>query len=402
MFYEFSDFRLDSEQKMLSRNGQALSLTLKAFETLLFIVRNSGRIVEKDELMKAVWPDSFVEENNLSQNIFALRRALGDDRNGLSFIQTVPRRGFRFVPPVMQSDRPPDSAGIQESGKCPPPTEYSARQRPFASLQPLESHDAKAHSDGNCIAKGEGVPVNELQNDEKTKWEDLMPRAAKLLDSQNGAFPKIKDLLKYVDANLVNTGVFRMDWRIDVRYDTRRLTSEGMIRENLEWTYSLVNICGSPSKHKLTLMDAPDLKAKTGGATLYELVGSAALDLVSETSFATGAFTMHDNEIDLDPLKPRMLGMSCSTDWPVNPQRPIIHNCYSPKETAFGLTLLRIYAPYVKKVGVIFKNAELPPTLDKRSPDTYVFAINQPLLQDQALEILVTFQTNIANFGPEM
>lgn len=201
--------------------------------------------------------------------------------------------------------------------------------------------------------------------------------------------------MKYVDASLANTGIFRTDWRIDVRYDTRRLTSQGIIRENLEWTYSLINTCGSPLKHKLTLVDAPHLKAKTGGATLYELVGSAALDLLPETAFATGAFTIQDNEIDLDPLKPRMLGMSCSTDWPVNLQRPIIHNCYAPKESAFGLTLLRIFAPHAEKVGVIFKNSELPPTLDKRSPDTYVFAIDQPILQDQALEILVTFQACI-------
>src|SRR5437016_11379017 len=93
-FYEFAGFRLDVAQRMLTRHGEPLALTPKAFETLLFLVQNSGQILEKDELMKMLWPDSFVEEGNLSQNIFILRKILGDDRNGNSFIQTIPRRGY--------------------------------------------------------------------------------------------------------------------------------------------------------------------------------------------------------------------------------------------------------------------------------------------------------------------
>lgn len=142
MFYEFDDFRLDLEQKVLLRNRQPVSLPQKAFETLLFLVQNSGRILEKDELMKAVWPDSFVEENNLSQNIFALRRILGDDRNGRSFIQTIPRRGFRFVPSVEQSDVPLDAAGSQDPRKPAVSPEYWTKHSPFRSLRAFEAEDA--------------------------------------------------------------------------------------------------------------------------------------------------------------------------------------------------------------------------------------------------------------------
>lgn len=185
MLYEFEDFRLDSEQKVLLRSRQLVSLPQKAFETLLFMVQNSGRILEKDELMKAVWPDSFVEENNLSQNIFALRRVLGDDRNGHSFIQTIPRRGFRFIPPVKLSDASWDSAGFRHPGKPLVPPEYL--HSPFGSLQPFEPHHAKADSDGDSNAKGAGVTVNQIQTGGNVRWEDLMPRAAKLLDSQNAS-----------------------------------------------------------------------------------------------------------------------------------------------------------------------------------------------------------------------
>jgi Tol biopolymer transport system component/DNA-binding winged helix-turn-helix (wHTH) protein len=140
--YEFEDFRLDSEQKVLLHNRQPVSLPQKAFETLLFMVQNGGRILEKDELMKAVWPDSFVEENNLSQNIFALRRVLGDDRNGHSFIQTIPRRGFRFIPSVKQSGLVLDPAGFQDPGKPSVSPEYWTKHSPFRSLQAFEAEDA--------------------------------------------------------------------------------------------------------------------------------------------------------------------------------------------------------------------------------------------------------------------
>ncbi len=97
--YSFGDFTLDlREGQLLSRDGGPVPLTPKAFETLVALVEHSGHVLSKDELMKKVWPDSFVEENNLSQNISQLRRALqsagGDD--AADFIETVPRRGYRF------------------------------------------------------------------------------------------------------------------------------------------------------------------------------------------------------------------------------------------------------------------------------------------------------------------
>jgi DNA-binding winged helix-turn-helix (wHTH) protein/tetratricopeptide (TPR) repeat protein len=102
--YEFGPYRLDSAQRVLTKGGEPISLTPKATEILLLLLRNAGQLIEKQELMKAVWPDIFVEEANVTQNIFTLRRVLGDDRSGARYIETVARRGYRFVAAVTTSE----------------------------------------------------------------------------------------------------------------------------------------------------------------------------------------------------------------------------------------------------------------------------------------------------------
>ncbi|HEY7784963.1 MAG TPA: alpha/beta fold hydrolase, partial [Pyrinomonadaceae bacterium] len=99
--YLFGDLLLDLREGLLLRNGQPVPLTPKALETLVVLVENSGHVCSKEELMKRVWPDSFVEDNNLSQNISQLRKALGEAGDSASqYIETVPRRGYRFKVPV--------------------------------------------------------------------------------------------------------------------------------------------------------------------------------------------------------------------------------------------------------------------------------------------------------------
>ncbi|HKG13958.1 MAG TPA: transcriptional regulator, partial [Pyrinomonadaceae bacterium] len=95
--YEFDRFRLDASERLLLRDGQVVPLTPKVFDTLLALVERSGHVVGKEELMRRLWPDSFVEESSLSQNIFLLRRALGEAASGRQYIETLPRRGYRFV-----------------------------------------------------------------------------------------------------------------------------------------------------------------------------------------------------------------------------------------------------------------------------------------------------------------
>jgi DNA-binding winged helix-turn-helix (wHTH) protein/pimeloyl-ACP methyl ester carboxylesterase len=98
--YRFGAFHLDIAERRLSRGGAALPLRLKVFDTLRVLVENAGRLVTKEELLQAVWPDTAVEENNLNHNVSILRKVLGDKATGQSFIETVPRVGYRFVAPV--------------------------------------------------------------------------------------------------------------------------------------------------------------------------------------------------------------------------------------------------------------------------------------------------------------
>src|SRR5438270_12976785 len=99
--YEFGGFRLDASKRLLLKGGgEVVPLTPKVFDTLLYLVERGGAVVDKDELMRAVWPDTVVEETNLNQNISALRRALGESRGEHRYILTVPGRGYRFVADV--------------------------------------------------------------------------------------------------------------------------------------------------------------------------------------------------------------------------------------------------------------------------------------------------------------
>ena len=101
--YEFGDFRLDTAKRLLRRlDGTAVPLTPRVYETLLYMVEHHGTVLDKERLMEAVWPDSIVEENNLSQNISTLRRIFGETPGSHNYIVTVPGRGYRFVADVSE------------------------------------------------------------------------------------------------------------------------------------------------------------------------------------------------------------------------------------------------------------------------------------------------------------
>ena len=107
--YIFSEFCLDPARRLLTRNGEQIDLSPKAFELLLTLIENHGRVLSKDELLDKVWDGQFVEENNLAQNISLLRKALGE-----SFIQTIPKRGYRFVADVSISGDESETLIVRE------------------------------------------------------------------------------------------------------------------------------------------------------------------------------------------------------------------------------------------------------------------------------------------------
>ena len=126
-FYAFGPFRLDPGQRVLLREGQAVPLTPKAAETLLVLVENAGHLVEKDELMRRVWPDAFVEEGNLSKNIYTLRKVLGQQDDVREHIETMSKRGYRFVAHVKEVGR--------ESAEAPAHPQSQMRVREIRRLE---------------------------------------------------------------------------------------------------------------------------------------------------------------------------------------------------------------------------------------------------------------------------
>lgn len=113
-FYLFDGFRVDAVERILFKGDREVALTPKVFDTLLVLLENSSHVLTKKELMQQVWPDSFVEENNLAQNISILRKALGEGKEGEHYIQTVPKRGYRFVADVRTSGGNEETLIIRE------------------------------------------------------------------------------------------------------------------------------------------------------------------------------------------------------------------------------------------------------------------------------------------------
>jgi TolB-like protein/DNA-binding winged helix-turn-helix (wHTH) protein/Tfp pilus assembly protein PilF len=125
VIYEFGPYRLDSAQLLLFRSGQLISLAPKAAETLAVLLASHGQLVEKEELMKAVWPDTFVEEANLTVHISALRKLLRDQAHPAGYIETVPWRGYRFAAPVVERPVVNGAPSADDSGTA------SAHPRPL-------------------------------------------------------------------------------------------------------------------------------------------------------------------------------------------------------------------------------------------------------------------------------
>ena len=113
-FYLFDGFRVDVNERLLFKDNREVPLTPKVFDTLLVLLENSSHVMTKKELMQEVWPDSFVEENNLAQNISILRKALGETKEGEHYIQTVPKRGYRFVGDVRATGGDDESVIVRE------------------------------------------------------------------------------------------------------------------------------------------------------------------------------------------------------------------------------------------------------------------------------------------------
>jgi Tol biopolymer transport system component/DNA-binding winged helix-turn-helix (wHTH) protein len=146
--FTFKNFTLDLERRLLLRDGEPVPLTPKAFDTLALLVRRSGRVVGKDELLGEIWADAFVEESTIAQNVFTLRKALGQNHAENQFIETVPKHGYRFIAEVEVIDGAPNAD--PEMGR-----------QSGAEINEAETGDAETGNTETVEAAGEDARANE-------------------------------------------------------------------------------------------------------------------------------------------------------------------------------------------------------------------------------------------------
>jgi DNA-binding winged helix-turn-helix (wHTH) protein/tetratricopeptide (TPR) repeat protein len=138
--YEFGPFALDPARRRLLRDGQHVPIPSKAFDILVALVEHRGSVVEKDELLRLVWPGVVVEEGNLSQHVFTLRKILGEASSTPQYVATVPRRGYQFVGTVREAPGPGAHAGARQTS-ADPQVARSLAVLPFAALSPAEGDE---------------------------------------------------------------------------------------------------------------------------------------------------------------------------------------------------------------------------------------------------------------------
>jgi DNA-binding winged helix-turn-helix (wHTH) protein/TolB-like protein len=158
--YEFGEFRLEPEERLLTRRGRPVPLAPKAFDLLTVLVQNHGRLVSKDAIMESVWSGSFVEDANLTVSISVLRKVFGQKEGGPQHIETIPKKGYRFVAPVTEVDSPiePGYPLNSEAASLSPPTRHVEETTAPNGTVVVESR----WDDGNLSSRQRGAGVGQV------------------------------------------------------------------------------------------------------------------------------------------------------------------------------------------------------------------------------------------------
>jgi len=186
--YRFGEFELDASGRVLQHRGEVVSLTPKAIDTLIVLVRAGGRIVDRDALMKEVWPDTFVEEAGLTRNVSVLRKILENDGNGAQFIETLPKRGYRFIAPiekVTEGESPMRDRVESDAPVATPPLAKASRSFPrwqwvgsgavvaiiaVAVMWSIASRPSQANDDATATRRIAVLPFENLTRDPADEW----------------------------------------------------------------------------------------------------------------------------------------------------------------------------------------------------------------------------------------
>jgi DNA-binding winged helix-turn-helix (wHTH) protein/tetratricopeptide (TPR) repeat protein len=297
VLYEFGPFQVDPDKQALLRENQPVAITPKAFETLLILVRHSREVVSKDELMKAVWPDAFVEEANLTQNIFMLRKALGDTPEDRRYVVTIPGRGYRFAAQVRTVTADGDDLVL------------ASRSRSQIVVEPA---DGESDQTSNVLAAG-------LRR--QSIWKYLLPIGAVLvlvilgtiflLHTRRPIALRETDSVLVADfANMTGDPVFDGTLREGLAIQLEqspflKLISEQRIQQAL-------SLMGQPPDAKLTPAIARELCQRTASAVVLEgsiaqigtqyLLTLRALNCLSGDSLASAEAQASDKNHVLDAL----------------------------------------------------------------------------------------------------
>lgn len=196
--YEFGEFRIDAAKRLILRNtDEIIPLTPKIFDTLLYLVENNGKVIEKDELMREIWTDTIVEENNLNKNISVLRGVLGEKPGEHRFIVTVPGRGYKFVA---------DVAKVEEKRRK---REWEMSEEDSASADGLDLSEPPALAGGSSAA--ENSP--QTNTDEyRLRTEDRKPKTENQFAQTKGQRTKNKNSNRLWLAAIVGASIISLSW----------------------------------------------------------------------------------------------------------------------------------------------------------------------------------------------
>jgi DNA-binding winged helix-turn-helix (wHTH) protein len=153
--YEFSEFRVDTGQFILTKAGQAQPITPTVFKILLMLLQRAGEVITKEELMKQVWPDSFVEDGNLNRNVSTLRKALGEKPCDHRYIETIPKSGYRFITPVRVIDYQIPTGSARRS--CQRSSQIVGRESQQAALRRAFGQAQQGHGGIVCVNGDVGI-----------------------------------------------------------------------------------------------------------------------------------------------------------------------------------------------------------------------------------------------------
>lgn len=293
--FEFGPFQLDLNDRLLTRAGEVISLRPKATEILIRLVMNAGQLIKKEQLLKEVWPDTFVEESNLSQTIFTLRKALGDDRSEPRYIETVPRRGYRFVAAVTDD-------GAQQDFQA---ASRSSIQRPVIAVLPF--HNQTGNPEFDYLADGiTDNLINNLSRFSKVhvlshsvvsgfKTPPLMPQVGRELGATMVLFGKLSPRPRglAIGVELVDTSTGWQLWGESFDSESKDLLEIQAITHHLLSRLKLT-LTGDGEKHASTRY--------TENSEAYQSYLAARRHWAKHTRTATEKAIMHFEQANrLDP-----------------------------------------------------------------------------------------------------